>query len=95
MREPDCFPPHWDHERITAHALAEILENQRKLIELQEKNMSALTDLQTSVSKLSTDLSAFVTLNSGGATDAELIAMKTQVDAMVAVVNPPAPAPAA
>lgn len=57
--------------------------------------MSALTDLQTSVNKLSTDLSDFVTLNSGGATDAELIAMKAQVDAMVAVVNPPAPAPAA
>lgn len=55
--------------------------------------MSALTDLQASVSKLSTDVNAFIAANSGGATDADLVALKTQVDAIDAVINPPAPAP--
>lgn len=58
--------------------------------------MSALTDLQTSVSKLSTDVNAFIVANSGGATDPQLVSLKAQVDAIDAVVNPPAPpAPAA
>ena len=59
----------------------------------QEKQMSALTDLQASVSKLSTDVNAFIAANSGGATDADLVALKTSVDAIDAVVNPPAPTP--
>ena len=57
--------------------------------------MSALSDLQASVAKLKADVDAFIQANSGGATDADLTALKTQVDAIDAVVNPPAPAPAA
>lgn len=58
--------------------------------------MSALTDLQASVSKLSTDLTSFIAANSGGATDTQLAALKTQVDALDAQLTPtPAPAPPA
>ncbi len=56
--------------------------------------MSALTDLQAAVTQLSTDVNAFVAANSGGATDAQLEALTAQVEAIDAVVNPPAPAAA-
>lgn len=54
--------------------------------------MSALTDLQGSVSKLQTDLAAFITANSGGATDADLVSLQAQVDALDASLSPIAPA---
>lgn len=57
--------------------------------------MSALSDLQTAVATLSTDVQAFVTANSGGATDAQLEALTASVQAIDAIVNPPAPKPAA
>lgn len=50
--------------------------------------MSKLTDLQASVSKLSTDLDAFISANSGGASDADLDALKTAVDAIDAKIAP-------
>lgn len=53
--------------------------------------MSVLTDLQASVSKLQGDVAAFIAANSGGATDAQLSALKAQVDAIDATVLPPAP----
>lgn len=56
--------------------------------------MTKLDELKTAVSKLSADVDAFVAANTGGATDADLDALKTQVDAIDAVINPPAPAPA-
>jgi outer membrane murein-binding lipoprotein Lpp len=62
------------------------------LLANQEKTMSALTDLQAAVEQLSTDVNAFVTANSGGANDAQLEALTAQVQAIDAVVNPPAPA---
>lgn len=52
--------------------------------------MSALDDLQTSITKLSTDVTAFIAANSGGATDAQLAAFKAQVDAIDAQIVPPA-----
>lgn len=55
--------------------------------------MSALTDLQSAVSKLQSDVQAFVAANSGGATDAQLEALTASVNAIDAIVNPPAPAP--
>lgn len=64
------------------HLLYTILVN-------QEKQMSALTDLQGSVSKLGTDLNAFIQANSGGATDADLVTLKAQVDALDAQIAPP------
>lgn len=87
------FPPKWGLGTIIRHAFAEILTNQHIIIENQENTMSALTDLQASVSKLSTDVNAFIAANSGGATDADLVALKAQVDSIDAVINPPAPAP--
>lgn len=86
------FPQSWSHERVTDHALSEILTNQKHILNNQEGLMSALTDLQAAVTKLSTDVNAFIAANSGGATDAELQALTAQVSAIDAVVNPPAPA---
>lgn len=67
--------------------------------------MSALDDtkaaigaLGSKVSKLSTDVEAFIAANSGGASDADLQALTAgitaigaQVDAVDQIVNPPAP----
>ena len=53
--------------------------------------MSALTDVQASVAKLQTDLTAFIAANTGGATDAQLVALKAQIDAIDAQVAPPPP----
>jgi hypothetical protein len=87
------FPEHWTRDEIIEHALREILVDQKRILEHQENQMSALTDLQTSVNKLQSDVNAFIAANSGGATDTQLVALKTQVDAIDAVINPPAPAP--
>lgn len=61
--------------------------------------MSALTDLQAAVSKLSSDVDAFIAANSGGASDADLAAITsaiTAIDVKVAPTTPtPTPAPAA
>jgi hypothetical protein len=57
----------------------------------QEKLMSALTDLQGSVSKLATDVAALVAENNTGASDADLVALKAQIDAIDATL-PQAPA---
>lgn len=85
------FPFSWDHDRICKHALAEILVNQHKILLQQEQTMSALTDLQSSVSKLQSDVDAFISANSGGASDADLVALKAAVDAIDAKVAPPTP----
>lgn len=67
--------------------------------------MSALTDLQDAVTQASTnlqalqkDVNAFITENSGGATDEQLEALtgsvgvlSTQIQQIDAIVNPPAP----
>lgn len=101
------FPKHWSLSRIIIHAFCEMLTNQKLIRKDQEKIMSALDDTKaalaavtTKVGTLSTDLNAFIEKNSGGATDADLVsitaglgAIGTAVDAMEAVVNPPAPAP--
>lgn len=94
MRKPDCFPPHWGHEEITAHALAEILENQHTILENQENQMSKLTDLQADVAKLGTDVDAFIAANSGGASDADLAALSASIQAIDAKIAPPTPPPA-
>ena len=88
------FPPNWNHETLTWRAFAEIITNQELILKQGKQTMSALSDLQDSVSKLQTDVNAFVAANSGGANDSQLVALKAQVDAIDAVVNPPAPAPA-
>jgi len=75
------FPEHWTIAQIIEHIVKQILAN-------QEKQMSALTDLQASVAKLQADVD---TLISSGASDADLVALKTTVDAIDAKVAPPAP----
>ena len=55
-------------------------------------NASALATLQAALTQLQTDVNAFVAANSGGATDVQLEALTTQVQAIDAIVNPPAPA---
>lgn len=52
--------------------------------------MSALDDVKASVAKLSTDLTSFIAANSGGAADADLVALKSQIDALDAQIAPPA-----
>jgi hypothetical protein len=89
------FPDSWTRDQIIEHCVREILIDQKKILDQQEKQMSALTDLQAAVTKLDTDVKAFVTANSGGATDAQLAALTASVDAIDAIVNPPAPAPPA
>ena len=84
------FPEDWDHERLCRVALTQILIYAKKIHDNQEKQMSALTDLQAAVTKLQTDVNAFIAANSGGATDADLEALTTQVNAIDAIVNPPA-----
>jgi len=83
------FPEHWTHEQLCERVLKEILIDQKKILANQEKQMSALSDLQNSVNKLGTDLTAFIEANSGGATDADLVALKAQVDALDAQIAPP------
>lgn len=85
------FPERWDHETLTKRALAEILVNQHKIFETLEDQMSALTDLQAAVTKLQGDVAAFITANSGGATDADLQALTTQIQAIDTTVLPAAP----
>jgi hypothetical protein len=85
----------WSFERFVRCALVLILKNQKAILNNQEREMSKLDDLKGSVTKLGTDVNAFIAANSGGATDADLDALKSQIDAIDAVVNPPAPAPAA
>lgn len=82
-RKERMFPEHWTVEEVLRFGLAEILVN-------QEKQMSALTDLQAAVTKLQTDVNAFIAANSGGASDADLQALTTQINAIDAVINPPA-----
>ncbi len=55
--------------------------------------MSALTDLQDATNKLQSDVAAFISANSGGATDAQLQAVTAQIQAIDATIAPP-PAPA-
>lgn len=74
---------------MVRHAFAEVLINQHKILEQQENQMSALTDLQAAVTKLQTDVNAFIAANTGGASDADLQALTTQVNAIDAVINPP------
>ena len=89
------FPETWDHERITRHGFCEVLTNQKIIIENQERIMSALSDLQAAVTKLNTDVTAFIAANSGGATDAQLQTITTAITAIDNLVNPPAPTPPA
>jgi hypothetical protein len=100
------FPPNWTHEQLCERLLRELLIDQKQILANQETQMSALTDLQASVTAasqkvttLSADVNAFIAANSGGASDADLVALKASVDAITtsvaaidAIVNPPAPA---
>ena len=86
------FPAKWDIVRVIRHAFCEMLVNQKIIITNQENQMSALTDVQDSITKLQADVTAFIAANSGGATDAQLLALKTQIDAIDAQVAPPPPA---
>lgn len=89
------FPEHWDLEQVTRHALAEILVNQHKILEREEKLMDALQTLQAAITKLAADVAAFITANSGGANDAQLAALTAQIQAIDVTVAPAAPAAAA
>lgn len=82
----------WSFEHFVRVALVFALKQQKSILSYQEKQMSKLDDLKASISKLQADVNAFIAANSGGATDADLDALKAQVEAIDAVVNPPAPA---
>jgi len=86
------FPFKWSLAQIIRHAFAEILVNQHKILENQEKTMAVLDDVKAKVAKLKTDVEAFIAANSGGASDADLQALGASVDEIDAIVNPPAPA---
>lgn len=85
------FPEHWSFLDKLEHFICEALVNHRIIKLNQEKIMSALTDLQAKVSKLQSDLDAFIEANKGGASDADLTALSAQVDAMDTEVAPPTP----
>lgn len=99
------FPPHWTHEELCERLLRELLIDQKRILENQEKQMSALATLQaaltqalTDLTTLQNDVNAFIAANTGGATDAELATLTTavqgldtQVKAIDAIINPPAP----
>lgn len=85
------FPEAWKLPRIIRHAFSEVLTDLKIIKKNQETQMSALTDLQASVTKLQTDVTAFIAANSGGATDAQLVSLKAAVDAIDAQVAPPPP----
>lgn len=108
------FPENWSLARIIRHALCEILVEHsinrkvlKQILANQENMMSALDDTKAAITavsgkltKLSTDVEAFITANSGGATDTDLQGLTaavgqlgTAVDAIDAIVNPPAPSP--
>lgn len=78
----NVFPEHWSFERILHHGLAEILVN-------QEKQMSALTDLQAAVAKLKIDVEALLAQHQAGATDTDLQALTSAVNAIDAEIVPP------
>lgn len=80
----------WSFERFAQTALTLMLKQQRAILVNQEKQMSKLTDLQAAVTKLQNDVNAFISANSGGASDADLEALTTQINAIDAVINPPA-----
>jgi len=84
------FPTFWTHEELCERLLRELLIDQKQILENQEKQMAALDDLKAAVAKLSTDVNAFIAANTGGASDAELAALTAQVNAIDAVINPPA-----
>lgn len=88
------YPDWWTQELFLERVLHELLIDQKKILANQEKQMSALSDCQAAVAKLNTDLSAFIAENSGGATDVQLEAITATVNAMDALVSPPAPVPA-
>lgn len=76
----DC--DHKEEFEWQRHLLYQILIN-------QEKEMSALTDLQGKVTKLSSDVDAFIASKGAGASDADLVAISAAVDAIDAKVAPP------
>lgn len=86
------FPIEWTIRRIIRAGLCLILQHQKTILHNQEKTMSALTDLQASVTKLQGDVDAFISANSGGASDADLVALKAAIDAIDAKVAPAEPA---
>lgn len=51
--------------------------------------MDELDDLKAKVAKLQADITAFIAANTGGASNADLVALGTQIDAIDAQVNPP------
>jgi hypothetical protein len=84
------FPEFWTHEDLCERLLRELLIDSKKQLLNQEKIMSALDDVKAKVAKLKADVQAFITANSGGASDDDLVALGASVDEIVAIVNPPA-----
>lgn len=87
------FPSDWKLERIIRHAFAEILTNQKTIIQNQENEMAAIDDLTTAVATLNTDVQALLALPKG-TSDAAIEAVVTSVNALDAQVKaalPPTP----
>lgn len=84
------FPGHWSFERIVVHGLAEIITNQQLIRHNQGEIMSVLTDVQAKLAKLKADLQAFVAANTGGASDADLVAIGVLIDDIETIIAPPA-----
>jgi hypothetical protein len=99
------FPKHWSFTRIAIHFFCEALTNQKIIRVQQEKIMAALDDLQSAVAgtqellgTLQTDITEFISQNSGGATDAQLEAVtasvgtiNTSLQTIITSLAPPAP----
>lgn len=91
------FPDWWTQELYLERVLHEILVDQKIIIQNQKKFkgeiMAALDDFKEALQEVSADVDAFIAANTGGASDADLVAATAQLRAIAAKLAPPAPAP--
>lgn len=80
----------WSLAQLIRHYVCEALTEHQICREREKKIMSALSDLQDAVAKLSSDVDAFIAANSGGASDADLKAVTDAIKGIDLKVAPPA-----
>lgn len=85
------IPDWWSIELFNERVLLEILVDQKIIKRNQGVIMSALSDFKEVLQEVSDDVDAFIAANTGGASDADLVAATTQLRAIAAKLAPPAP----
>lgn len=92
---PLCFPSGWPREYVVEHALAEMLENQKRILKNQEAIMAKVADIDGKLDDLSQTVDEFIAANTppvdaGGATDADLDRFGSKIDAIKSKLVTPA-----